>query len=75
MLFNVGSYVVHKKLAELGAGEIVKSEVGVMSIRFASGTRNFSEGIVGAYLEITSEAPVMPPVAIKVRAAKKKRAG
>jgi hypothetical protein len=71
MAFGVGCYVVHKKLAELGSGEITKSEMGTISIRFASGVRNFSESIVGAFLEKTSEAPVRPPVAAKRKATKK----
>jgi hypothetical protein len=71
MVFGVGSYVVHKKLAELGSGEITKSEMGTISIRFASGVRNFSEAIVGAFLEKTSEAPARPPVAAKRKATKK----
>jgi hypothetical protein len=71
MAFNIGSYVVHKKLAELGSGEITKSEMGTISIRFASGVRNFSEAIVGRFLEKTSEAPLPPPVAAKRKAVKK----
>lgn len=72
MAFSVGSYVVHKKLAELGSGEITKSEMGTMTIRFASGPRNFSEAIVDAYLEKTTDAPVMPPAAAKRKPAPKK---
>ena len=73
MAFSVGSYVVHKKLAELGSGEITKSEMGMMTIQFASGLRNFSEAIVGAFLEQTTQAPVMPPVASKRKPASKNR--
>ena len=65
MAFSIGSYVVHRKLAELGSGEITNSEMGTMTIRFASGSRNFSEAIVVAFLEKTLEAPVMPPAAAK----------
>jgi hypothetical protein len=74
MQFHVGSYVVHTKLAELGSGEIIKSEMGTMSIRFASGTRNFSEAIVGAFLEKSTIAPVLPPPAAKRKAPAKKKA-
>ena len=73
MAFNVGSYVVHKKLAELGSGEIMNSEMGTMTIRFASGSRNFSEAIVSAFLEKTFEAPVLPPAAAKRKPPAKKR--
>jgi hypothetical protein len=61
MFLLVGSYVVHKKLAELGSGEIVKVEEGGIRIRFASGERLFSEALVGPHLEVTSEAPIPPP--------------
>jgi hypothetical protein len=74
MQFHVGSYVVHTKLAELGSGEIIKAEMGTMSIRFASGIRNFSEAIVGAFLEKTNEAPVLPAPAAKRKAAPKSAA-
>lgn len=72
MTFSVGSYVVHKKLAELGSGQITKSEMGTMTIQFASGLRNFSEAIVCAHLENTTEAPVLPPVAARRKSAPKK---
>ena len=74
MSFHVGSYVVHTKLAELGSGEIIKAEMGGISIRFASGIRNFSEAIVCAYLEKTLVAPVLPPPAAKRKSAVKKKA-
>lgn len=74
MPFHVGSYVVHTKLAELGSGEIIKAEMGGISIRFASGVRNFSEAIVTAYLEKTLVAPVLPaPRAAKPKGAAKKK--
>lgn len=73
MAFSVGSYVVHKKLAELGPGEITKFEMGTMTIQFASGLRNFSEAIVGPYLEKTTEAPVMPPRAATRKSTTKNR--
>lgn len=73
MAFSVGSYVVHKKLTELGSGEIIKSEMGTLSIRFASGMRNFSEAIVFAYLEKTNEAPLLPKPAAKRKPVAKKR--
>ena len=73
MAFSIGTYVVHRKLAELGSGEITSYETGTMTIRFASGTRNFSEAIVCAFLEKTTEAPVMPPVKAKRKSAPKKR--
>ena len=61
LFFQVGSYVVHKKLEELGSGEIVKlDEVGIR-IRFASGERLFSEALVAPHLQVTQEAPVLPP--------------
>jgi hypothetical protein len=71
MPFLVGSYVVHRKLAELGSGEIMKSEMGTITIRFASGERRFSEVHLVKHLEKTNEAPVLPPPTAR-RAAKKK---
>jgi hypothetical protein len=59
-MFLVGSYVIHKQLAELGAGEIVSREEGRIRIRFASGERLFSEALVAPHLEVTREAPVAP---------------
>lgn len=59
MSFYVGSYVIHRKLAELGSGEIISSELGSIIIRFASGDRRFSEELVGAHLEKTNVAPVL----------------
>jgi hypothetical protein len=74
-MFHVGSYVVHRKLIELGSGEIMKMEMGGITIRFASGTRNFSEVHVTQHLEKTTEAPAAPPPAApRKRAPSKKRA-
>ena len=75
MFFHVGSYVVHKKLAELGPGEVVKVEMGAIRIRFASGERNFLESLASKHLEVTSEPPVVPPSAAgRKRAATAKKA-
>jgi hypothetical protein len=67
MLFLVGSYVIHKKLEELGSGEIVKVDEAGMRIRFASGERLFSETLVAPHLEVTREAPVLPAPAATSR--------
>jgi hypothetical protein len=58
--FEIGSYVTHTKLPELGTGEILASERGAIRIRFASGDRNFLWELVAAHLEITLEPPAMP---------------
>jgi hypothetical protein len=63
MLFLVGSYVIHKKLEELGSGEIVKVDEAGVHIRFASGEKLFSEALVAPHLEVTREAPALPPPA------------
>ena len=60
MFLLVGSYVIHKELAELGAGEIISREEGRIRIRFASGEKLFSEALVTPHLEVTREAPVLP---------------
>ena len=57
--FPVGCYVVHKKLSELGSGEVVMIDKGAIRIRFASGERSFLEAYVDPHLEITAEAPVV----------------
>jgi hypothetical protein len=67
LVFHVGSYVIHKKLEELGSGEIVKLDETGMRIRFASGERLFSEALVAPHLEVTREAPVLPLSAVTAR--------
>lgn len=58
---EIGSYVTHTKLPELGAGEILASErEGAIRIRFASGERNFIWELVAAHLRITDEIPAPP---------------
>ena len=67
LFFQLGSYVIHKKLEELGSGEIVKVDENGMYIRFASGERRFSEALVAPHLEVTRAAPVLPPPAAAAR--------
>jgi hypothetical protein len=67
LFFQVGSYVIHKKLEELGSGEIVQVDEAGMRIRFASGERLFSAALVAPHLEVTREAPVLPPPAAAAR--------
>lgn len=57
----VGSFVTHAKLPELGSGEIVVADGQRVSIRFASGERNFVYALVEPYLTVTAEAPVGRP--------------
>ena len=40
--FELGCYVVHAKLPDLGSGEVLSAEKGAVRIRFASGERSFS---------------------------------
>lgn len=54
---KAGSYVVHAKLPELGAGVIMAAEKGCVRIRFASGDRNFNVDFVAPHLTITAETP------------------
>jgi hypothetical protein len=63
--FEIGSYVMHSKMPELGSGEILAAEKGAVRIRFASGDRNFIWHLVAAHLEITLEAPAPPPKAAR----------
>ena len=62
---EIGSYVIHAKLPELGSGEILSAEKGALRIRFASGDRNFVWDMVHSHLEVTSEAPVPAPRSTK----------
>lgn len=55
-----GSYVTHAKLPELGSGEIVATQDGRVSIRFASGSRDFMVDRVMKHLTVTTEAPAPP---------------
>lgn len=57
---QIGSYVTHAKMPELGAGEILTSDKGAIRIRFASGERNFIWDLVAGYLTVTTEAPERP---------------
>jgi hypothetical protein len=68
--FPVGCYVMHKKLSELGSGEVVMVDRGAIRIRFASGERSFLEAYVGSHLEVTADAPVVAATTRK-RAARK----
>jgi hypothetical protein len=58
---EIGAYVLHAKLPELGAGEI--------RIRFASGERNFLWELVAAHLQTTDEIPAPAPSAKRTRKA------
>ena len=58
---EIGSYVTHAKLPELGAGEILATDKGAVRIRFASGDRNFVWEMVHGHLSATDEAPAPAP--------------
>jgi hypothetical protein len=72
-VLELGSYVTHAKLPELGTGEVLSAEKGQIRIRFASGERNFLVHLVVQHLAATDEAPPRPPpkTAKRVRAPKK----
>lgn len=55
---ELGSYVVHAQLPELGTGEVLLADDGDMRIRFASGERTFAEAFVAPHLSITTIAPM-----------------
>ena len=69
MSLLIGTYVTHSKLPELGSGEVVSVDQGRISIRFASGDRNFMYALVEPHLTTTSTAPVFAP-----RTGKRKKA-
>jgi hypothetical protein len=66
------SHVTHSKLPELGVGEILTSDGDRISIRFASGERNFVWALVSPHLTVTTEA--VPPPPGKARASRAKKA-
>jgi hypothetical protein len=67
---EIGAYVLHAKLPELGAGEILASDrEGAIRIRFASGERNFLWELVAAHLQMTDEIPAPAPSAKRTRKA------
>jgi hypothetical protein len=69
--FQPGSYVTHAKLPDLGSGEVLESDKGVIRIRFGSGERQFMLALVAAHLTTTQEAPDRP--AAKPAAARRSR--
>jgi hypothetical protein len=73
---QIGSYVTHNKLQDLGSGEILSLEKGTVRIRFASGDRSFLGHLVESYLVTALEGPVMlaqkAAKRAKAKAAKKK---
>lgn len=71
---ELGTYVKHAKLPELGSGEVLGAEKGTIRIRFASGDKNFLLHLVTPHLMVTDEAPPAPPkkTAKRPRAAVKK---
>lgn len=65
-----GSYVTHAKLPELGNGEVMSSQEGIVCIRFSTGNRNFKLNMVMRHLVVTTEAPALPPQKSAKRARK-----
>lgn len=72
MIHLIHSHVTHSKLPELGVGEILASDGERISIRFASGERNFVSALVSPHLVVTTEA--VPPTPGKARAPRAKKA-
>jgi hypothetical protein len=66
-----GSYVTHSKLPELGSGEVVGYDKGVVRIRFASGERSFLVEAVSPHLVVSDEKPAQLPAARKARPKRK----
>ena len=70
--FEVGSFVCHAKLPELGSGQVLLSERGTVKIRFAAGERSFSLEKAAEHLTVTQEAPRFTTTAGKGGAKKAK---
>ena len=62
-----GSYITHSKLPELGSGEIISQDKGVIRIRFASGERSFLVEAVRAHLVGSAEKPAQLAAPRKAR--------
>lgn len=73
MIPLIHSFVTHSKMPELGIGEILTTDGQRMSIRFASGERNFVCALVSEHLIVTTSAPPAP-AAKKARAPRAKKA-
>jgi hypothetical protein len=71
---EMGSYVVHAKLPELGAGEVLSAEKGAVRIRFASGERSFSMDFASRHLTVTAEPPAKPAATKAPKAKRAKKA-
>lgn len=71
MIPLIHSFVTHTKLPELGIGEILTTDGHRMSIRFASGERNFICALVSQHLVVTTSAPPLPIPKAKTPRAKK----
>lgn len=71
-LHELGSFVSHAKLPDLGAGEVVASDKGTIRVRFASGERAFLLEAVERHLIVSETAP--PAATPPKRAAKKAKA-
>lgn len=54
-----GSFVVHAKLPELGSGEVLWAEKGMLRLRFACGERSFLIALASEHLSVV--VPVPPP--------------
>jgi hypothetical protein len=61
LIFELGSYVTHAKMPDLGSGEILAAEKGRVCIRFGSGDRHFVWELVQPHLTVTAAAPERPP--------------
>ena len=69
---ELGSYVTHTKLSELGTGEILSVEKGVVRIRFASGERSFQTELASPYLNPSEDVLPAPTSKAKPKARAKK---
>lgn len=73
LVHEPGSYVTHSKLPQLGSGEVISHEKGVIRIRFASGERSFLTEAVWPHLVGSAEKPVQLPAARKARSKSKSK--
>ena len=70
--YELGAFVCHDKLPELGNGEVVACDKGTVRVRFATGEKTFLVELAAQYLSPSAEGPkARPSTARKTRAKSK----
>ena len=70
--YELGAFVSHDKLPELGNGEVVACEKGTVRVRFATAEKTFLVELVAQHLSPSAEGPKARPKATRKARAKTK---